>query len=129
MYFLTLAIIPHRVFAAFEIPEITLLIDKPYNQIFCSCITYLKSLGKTVSGDAWNLQPNTGIHEGAIALFHYSNRLGHAALVTKIENEGFFISEVNFRKCAYTERFIKWNYYALYGFYESNYKGEFYQQF
>ena len=75
------------------------------NNILCSCINFLKSISIPVSGDAWNLKPNSQTPEvGSVALFHYPNRLGHAALVIAVYDDFFMVEEANFRSCAYGYR-------------------------
>ena len=90
--------------------------DREQNSILCSCINFLKSIGITVSGDAYDLQPNAAIEVGAIALFHYPNRLGHAALVTEVHEGYFYVTEANFKRCRQGVRKVDNNDKSLIGF-------------
>lgn len=84
---------------------------------YCSCVRYVQSLGGKVSGNAINVIPTHFTpSEGDIAIMRYPNNVGHVALVTKVEDSGFWITEANYHSCKKTERFISNDYRRLIGF-------------
>lgn len=51
-------------------------------------------------------------------MFNYDG-VYHVAYVSKLENNGFWVKEANFKKCQKGERFVEWGNYALIGFWDS----------
>ena len=65
------------------------------------------------------IEPNSTPLVGNVAIFYYKS-VKHIALITRIQDDGFFITESNYKAGVIGERFIPWNYYALHGFYNPN---------
>lgn len=61
------------------------------------------------------LKPNTEISVGALVIFKYKT-LKHYAVVTSIEDDGFWIKESNYRQGEYTKRRILFTDSAIEGF-------------
>lgn len=59
--------------------------------------------------------PSTSPFVGAVAIFQYKEK--HIALVTKLDEKGFYIKESNYIAGKYGTRFIPWNDPKLVGFY------------
>jgi hypothetical protein len=89
----------------------------PASPTYCSCVLYVQSLGGKVSGNAINVIPTHFTPTaGDIAVMRYPGNVGHVAMVTKVEDSGFWITEANYHSCKKTERFIKNDYNRLVGF-------------
>lgn len=58
--------------------------------------------------------PNTPPSVGVVAIFQYSEK--HIALVTSLEEKGFWVKEANFEPAKIGKRFIQWNDPRLVGF-------------
>lgn len=102
---------------------LTVVDDKEHETVtapvttYCSCVRYVQSLGGKVSGNAINVIPTHFTpSEGDIAIMRYPNNVGHVAMVTKVEDSGFWITEANYHSCKKTERFIRNDYNRLVGF-------------
>ena len=85
----------------------------------CSCIKGLRMRGVKIpyNTDASDLEPNATPAVGRLALFDY-NGLAHVALITKIEETGFWVKESNYSACREGKRFVKWNDKSSRGFVE-----------
>ena len=85
----------------------------------CSCIKTLRDAGIAIpfETNAEDLHPNTFPHVGAVVLLKYK-RLYHAALIIKIDGEGFTVYEGNYEPCHTGERYILLNDPAIRGFWE-----------
>jgi hypothetical protein len=83
-----------------------------------SCMVALNYWGVRVSGNAMDLVPNTQPAVGVVALFKYGDGVNqhHAALITDIEENGFWVRETNFKRGQETRRFVSWKDKNLRGF-------------
>src|SRR3990167_3421056 len=83
----------------------------------CSCVKTARNLGANIpyGVDAGDLKANAHPGLGALALFRYSSG-AHVAVITEIQEDGFFVKEGNFELCKLTCRFIQWNDLNLVGF-------------
>lgn len=82
----------------------------------CSCVLTAKEYGIPLPpGDAEDIPTNSTPIVGGVVLFDYET-VGHVAVITKIEADGFWVYEGNYRECEITERFIKWTDKAIRGF-------------
>ena len=86
----------------------------------CSCIKTARSLGANIPYGTYaaDLVPNTELKQGVVALFRYSG-VSHAAMVTEVLADGFWIYEGNYQRCRFSERFIPLTDPALIGFWIS----------
>lgn len=86
--------------------------------IGCSCIKTARHFGAKIDWgvNAKDLKPNSTPEIGALALFAYEG-IDHVALITKIEANGFWVKEGNFKECEIGERFVWWIDPFIRGFY------------
>lgn len=63
------------------------------------------------------VMPSSTPFVGAVAIFQYKEK--HIALVTKLDEKGFYIKEANYIAGEYGTRFIPWDYPRLVGFYSA----------
>lgn len=94
-----------------------------HGDIRCSCIRSARSFGADIPSetDAINLEPNTGISLGVVVIFLTDDKeVRHVAVVTNIEEEGFWVKEGNYVKCEITERYISFDDHRIIGFYEES---------
>lgn len=84
----------------------------------CSCVVYARTIVADLPlvRTPADLSPNTTASPGVAVLLDYN--VPHIAVVTRVEHEGFWITEANFHKCARGERFILWTDPALRGFWK-----------
>lgn len=99
-------------------------IDDPYREdlhgnIKCSCVRAVRSFGANIpyDTDAENIEPNSEIEVGAVAIFKTVN-YSHIAIVTNIKDSTFWVKEANYLKCQITEREINFDDERLVGFYK-----------
>lgn len=96
-------------FAAKKIAE-----GKLYIWTAGNCVSYIKLFMKLPK--MADIVPNTTPAIGSVAIFQYG-KLKHIALVTKLEETGFFIKEANYIPALVGTRFVKWNDPRLKGFF------------
>lgn len=99
-------------------------IEDPYREdlhgeIRCSCIRAVRSWGVKIpyGMNAEDIEPNTEIEIGAVAIFREKNG-GHIGVVTRIGEKGFWIKEANYVECEITERWISFEDKRLIGYYK-----------
>jgi len=86
--------------------------------LYDNCVKFVHTIDPRVPfQDATQFTPNTTPHEGAVALFKYRSGASHVALVTKIEEEFFEVTDANYVPGKITVRKVPWDNYALRGFY------------
>lgn len=80
----------------------------------CNCGIFARNRGLNFKPVEYveELEPNGRPMIGGGVLFTY----GHLAVITKIEEDGFWIIESNYRRCKVSERFIKWGDNTIKGF-------------
>ena len=85
--------------------------------MYCSCVKTARFLGANIpiGNNAENISSNSYPITGGLVLFSYP-KIKHIALITKLEEVGFWIVEGNFKPCQKTKRFIYWNDTFLAGF-------------
>lgn len=93
--------------------------------VACSCVKTAKiKYGVNIppAHNAWDLSPNSDVPVvGQLVLMQYPT-IGHVAVLEAITDDGYLISEGNYKSCQYTTRVIPKDYYALLGFWtEENY--------
>lgn len=101
---------PQELLSATGIPDPTIGL--------CSCVKYARTLipALPMIRTPRDLSANTSAALGVAVLLDYN--LAHIAVLTRIEGNGFFISESNFKFCQKTERFITFTDPALRGFWK-----------
>ena len=88
-----------------------------------SCMRYLTQVkGLEIWGDAINVQPNvSGPITGGVVLFHYPNGVGHASYIDAILlNNSLLVSEWNYYEGEYSQRVIRLDDPAIYGYFYVN---------
>ncbi len=70
-----------------------------------------------------DIVPNSMPFVGTVAKFVYTDKntglaVNHIAIIIKLTNEGFWVSESNFHHCTYDQRFILWQDPHLTGFFD-----------
>ncbi len=92
-------------------------INEPEPPQDCSCVKYARShipdLPPMRTPD--DLEPNSPPFVGAAVLLDY--KLAHIAVITEIRDDGYMITEANYKPCEITERFLPWDNAHLRGFY------------
>jgi hypothetical protein len=89
----------------------------------CSCVRFVASLipSAPLIDARWYatvFKERTYPAVGRIAMFKYGEKVteSHVAIVKKIEDDGFWVEEANWKPCKKTTRFIKWSDENLVGF-------------
>ena len=88
------------------------------DEVACSCVLFVATKLKLppIHTPA-DLEPNTNMWEAKAVLLDY--KLPHIAYVEKIDNEGIWVHESNFKKCQIGRRIIQFNNPAIRGFWKS----------
>jgi len=97
--------------------------DFDYTEWGCSCMRYLTRVkGLDIRGNARDVEPNSpNPIPGGVIIFRYRSGVAHASFLEyTLPNGNYYVSEWNFKKCQYTERVIKPDDPAIYGFYYVN---------
>lgn len=83
-----------------------------YEWTVCNCYSYVSLFERLPRmGD---LVPNATPAVGRVAVFQY--KVKHIAVITKLEERGFWVKEANYKPCLVGERFVGWGDKALLGF-------------
>lgn len=92
-----------------------------HGSVECSCVRAVRSFGVDIpyGVNAVDFESNTEICVGVVVILRTTD-YSHVAMVTAIEETGFWIKEGNYVKCKITERFIDFDDYRLKGFYQFN---------
>ena len=86
---------------------------------YCSCVEFAKQyLGRNNEswGAAYQIKPNIDRPVVGGLVLANESKYGHAAVITAIERDGFWVVEGNYKPCQKTRRFIKNNYPKIRGF-------------
>lgn len=98
--------------------EIAIEIKKPPTAEECSCVIhaarYINLPPMTTPAD---IEPNSDMWSAEAVLLNY--KLPHIAVIEKIDNEGIWVHESNFKKCKIGRRVIPFNNPAIRGFWKS----------
>lgn len=84
-----------------------------------NCYLYVKSIYPTLPL-ANRIVSNTTPYIGAVAFFEYGKKDGdlpHYAVVTKLEDKGFWVKDTNFGGPGYRTHFVEWSDTRLRGFF------------
>ncbi len=88
----------------------------------CSCVRFAASIVRGVPLVDAIFFPTFGTRTypavGRVAMFKYGAGVleSHVAVVTELEDAGFWVEEGNWRHCQKTTRFIQWDEPSLVGF-------------
>ncbi len=74
-----------------------------------------------------DIVPNTVPIVGSVAKFTYTDKntglpVDHIAIIIKLSEDGFWVSESNFHHCTYDQRFIQWEDVHLRGFWTQDHQ-------
>lgn len=84
-----------------------------------SCVGYVRSkIPSFPFGDADTQIPNSTPQIGGVVIFQYKT-LGHVAIITKLETDGFWVDEFNYEPGRQTSRFVSWNDGRIRGFWSA----------
>lgn len=94
-----------------EVPEVVSKEEK------CNCYLYLKNRIDNLPRMA-DVNPNSEITVGSVAVFMYPNGVKHVALVDQIWDGEFVVTETNYKNCKYGKRIVKDGDKSLLGFWK-----------
>ena len=83
----------------------------------CNCFSYASLFVKLPQ--MAQVVPNSPPHKNAIAIFYYG-KTKHIAVVTSLEEKGFWVKEANKSACLTGSRFVEWGDKNLRGFWASD---------
>ena len=99
-----------------EVDFATTTPEEPYD-VRCFCVTFIREkYGVNIKGDANTIKPNSSPREGGVVLTRY-NGISHVSYIEKFTQEGYLVTESNFKECQITSRVIPYNYPFIVGFY------------
>ncbi len=90
---------------------------KVSNAVLCNCYAYVRSQYPDFP-PTWELENNTTPHVGAVVIFDYSG-LPHYGIISKLNADGFWLTDSNFGGCGIRTHFIEWNNKYITGFWAS----------
>ena len=89
---------------------------EPKEEENCSCVQYARQFLDVPRGDAKDLKPNSKPIVGGAILFSYSSD-DHIAIIKDVVDDGWIVTEANFKRCKITERKVLFNDKFIRGFY------------
>lgn len=83
------------------------------------CVEYVRSkIPSFPRGDADTQVPNSTPQVGGVVIFQYRT-VGHVAIITKLETDGFWVDEFNYEPGKQTSRFVSWSDKNIKGFWSA----------
>lgn len=102
-----------------QILDPDLIVYSTTTPVYCSCVRTARSLGAKIPfKDAVDIEANSMPVVGGGVLFSYED-YDHVAKIVALLKDGMMIQEGNFRRCQYTERFIRYDDKFIRGFHYS----------
>jgi hypothetical protein len=74
----------------------------------CNCYTYARTQIHNLPAMK-DIQPNTPYPKVGGLLIQYFNKVKHIAVITKVSEEGIYVSQTNKTPCKFTKEIIPWN--------------------
>lgn len=97
----------------------------------CSCVVFVRSIipelpaNLDLTAHPQSLQPNTTPQDGQVVIFSYGpskrypHGTGHVGILGPITDDGFWITDANYKECQRTYRFVKWSDPSIVGFWSA----------
>lgn len=82
--------------------------------VMCNCYAYVRSQYPDFP-PTWELENNSMPHVGAVVIFDY-NGTPHYGIISKLNADGFWLTDSNFGGCGIRTHFIEWTNKSITGF-------------